>query len=187
MTRIDACTDKLALLVWAFYCPFNPEKRSEVLDYQKIMERLRSPVKFGLTLKGTRDFIKCLEQLTGPHFNRIKIYRNHKIHRREPRIELYGVGPHHDWPYMLPLTDSKEIEQWTAKLAQQYPDTDMRTRIEKSCYIRGVLFNSSSLSDRLWDYTELHPQIEKCLLALLEATGGCFRILRRRLPLRDRK
>ena len=33
---------------------------------------------------------------------------------------------------MLPLTDSKEIEQWTAKLAQQYPDIHLRTRIEKS-------------------------------------------------------
>ena len=33
---------------------------------------------------------------------------------------------------LLYLTDSKEIEQWTAKLAQQYPDIHMRTRIAKS-------------------------------------------------------
>lgn len=27
ITRIDSCRDKIALMVWAFYCPFNPENR----------------------------------------------------------------------------------------------------------------------------------------------------------------
>jgi hypothetical protein len=31
IARLDSCRDKLALAIWAYYCPFNPERRAEVL------------------------------------------------------------------------------------------------------------------------------------------------------------
>ena len=31
ITRIDSCRDKLSLMVWAFYCPFSPEKETRSL------------------------------------------------------------------------------------------------------------------------------------------------------------
>ena len=65
ITRIDSSRDKLALMIWAYYCPFNPEKKDETPDYQKIVDRLKYPVKFGITLKNHTSFLRILEDLKG--------------------------------------------------------------------------------------------------------------------------
>jgi hypothetical protein len=174
-------------MVWAFYCAFNPEKRDEVLDYQRIVDRLRSPKKFGLKLKNPNDFLKYLENLRGLDFDRIEKYRHLKIHRRELRIEIYGVEPHHDWDYMFPLIDKNDIARWEKELEKQYPDLRFRDHIKKGCYINGVLFERRKIRDRLWGYEEVEGHIKSCLVKLLKASDGCFRILRRRLPFRSAK
>jgi hypothetical protein len=33
ITRINSCRDKIALMVWSYYCHFNPQNRKEVLTY----------------------------------------------------------------------------------------------------------------------------------------------------------
>lgn len=184
ITRIDSCRDKLALMVWAFYCPFNPEKRKEVLDYPRIVERLRLPIKFGFDLKNQNEFLKHLGTLLGTDFDQVEKYRHLKIHRREPRIEIYGVEPHHDWPYMLPLIDKNDIARWEGELRKQYPDSKFRKHLKNGCYIDGVLFDRRKIKDRLWNFEEIQKHIESCLIKLLRASDGCFRILRRRLFLR---
>lgn len=184
ITRIDSCRDKLALMVWAFYCAFNPEKRDEILDYQRIVDRLRFPIRFGLKLKNQNDFLKYLEVLWGTDFHRMEEYRNFKIHRREPRIEIYGVETHHDWPYMLPLIDKKDIARWEEELVKQFPDPKHREHLKNGCYIDGVLFDKRKIRNRLWPFEEVQRHIKSCLIKLLIASDGCFSILRRRLILR---
>jgi len=186
LTRIDSCRDKIALLVWAYYCPFNPEKRDETLDYHEVMQRLKYPLRFGLSLKNHDLFIKYLEMLKGKDFDRIERYRNYKIHRIEPRIEIYGVKPHHGWDYLFPLYDKKEIEKWEKDLSQQYPDREFRERIKKGCYIKGILFESRKIIDSLWDYDEVCRHIESSMKKLFKATAGCFSVLTKRVPLRKR-
>jgi hypothetical protein len=68
LTRIDSCRDKIALMVWAYYCPFNPEKRGETLDYREVMQRLDYPLRFGLTLKNHDLFVNHLAMLKGRDF-----------------------------------------------------------------------------------------------------------------------
>ena len=119
ITRINSCRDKLALMVWAYYCPFNPEKRDEVFDYTKIIERLKFPVKFGLTIRNQTVFLESLEKLVGKDFKRIQTYRHLKIHRMEPRIEIYGVAAHHGWSYMVPLINQKDIKKFDKELSKQ--------------------------------------------------------------------
>jgi hypothetical protein len=184
ITRIDSCRDKLALMIWAFYCAFNPEKRDEMLDYQRILDRLRCPMRFGLKLKNQNDFLKYLENLHGLDFDRVEEYRNFKIHRREPRIEIYGVEPHHDWPYMFPVINKNDIARWKEALKKQYPDPKHREHVKNGCYIDGILFDRRKIKDRLWDFEEVQRHIKSCIIKLLKASDGCFRILRRRLPLR---
>jgi hypothetical protein len=182
ITRIDSCRDKLALMVWAYYCPFNPENRDEVLDYEKVIERMKYPVKFGLKLRKQGDFLNYLENLQGADFSRVEKYRHFKIHRREPRVEIYGPGQHHDWPYMLPLIDKRDIAGWEEELRRQNLDQKHRAYIKKGSYIDGVLFDRRKIKDRLWDFEEIQKHIRSCLIKLLIASDGCFRILRRRLP-----
>lgn len=184
ITRIDSCRDKLALMIWAFYCPYNPEKKQEVLDFEQIVERLRYPIKFGLKLKNQKQFLKYLKILQGTDFDRIERYRHLKIHRREPRIEIYGVELHHDWSYMLPLVDKKDIARWEKELEKQYPDPQHRERIRKRSYLHGVLFEKRKIKDRLWDFAEVQKHIRSCLIKLLKASDGCFRALRGRSPLK---
>lgn len=183
---IDSCRDKIALMVWAYYCPFNPEKLKEVLVYEDVVERLKAPIKFGLRLQGTGRFLEYLDMLTGNEFKQIEKYRHLRIHRREPRIELYGIAPHHDWPYMFPLIEIKEVELWRKKLAKQYPEDTGRNIIEKGCYINGVLFDRRQLKNRLWDYSDLKTLINNCYLSILKTTSGCFRSLSCKKPLRKK-
>jgi len=166
MTRIDSCRDKLALMVWAFYCPFNPEKKNEILDYQRIVERLSCPMKFGLKLKNQNDFLKYLKTLHGTDFERVETYRHRKIHRREPRIEIYGIKPHHDWPYMLPLVDKGDITCWKKELQKKYPNPRDSELVKKGCYIHGVLFDQRILKDRLWDFKKVQKHIKSCMMNL---------------------
>jgi len=181
ITRINSIRDKLALMVWAFYCPFNPEKKNEVLNCQQIIDRLQNPASFGLTLTKPSQFFACLKLLQGNDFERLEHYRHLKIHRREPRIEIYGVAPHHDWSYMLPLTDPKEISRWERELEKTYPDPAFRDRIKKSCFLGNILFERRKLKDRVWDYSEVEKDIEGCFLRVLNTTSKCCRILSQRM------
>ena len=186
ITRIDSCRDKIALMVWAFYCPFNPEKRPETLDYHRVKERLRYPLRFGLKLKNHDIFLKHLENLKGRDFDRIERYRHYKVHKIEPRIEIYGVKRHHGWDYMLPLYSKKEIEEWEGELEKLYPDKDLREHIKKGCHVNGVLFSARKISDSLWDYDEVCKHIKGSMKKLFNTTAKCFGILSRRSPLRGR-
>ena len=187
VTRIDSCRDKIALMVWAFYCPFNPERRQEILDYGTVLDRLKHPLRFGLALKDSQGFINCLEMLCGQDFTRMETYRNLKIHRMEPRIEIYGVKPHHGWDYMFPLYEQNEIIRWERELEKLYPDPEFRKRIAEGCYIDGVLFNMRKIKNSLWNYDEVKEQMRSCLAKLLRAAAGCFDILRSRPPLRKKQ
>lgn len=184
ITRISSCKDKIALMVWAYYCPFNPEKRKEVLDYEDIAERVNNPVKFGLLIKGNSAFFKYLDILKGTDFDTIEKYRNLLIHRREPQIVLYEVAPHHDWSYLIPLTNKDEIDNWRRELSQQYPDPGLRSRVEKRCYINGVLFDQRKLKDRVWHFPETQENIQSCFKKLLVSAQKCFQILLKRKPFR---
>lgn len=187
ITRIDSCRDKIALMVWAFYCSFNPEKRPETLDYAMVLDRLKHPLRFGLSLKNHQGFVSHLETLRGQDFARMETYRHLKVHRMEPRIEIYGVKPHHGWDYMFPLYEQNEIARWERKLEKLYPEQEFREHIAKGCYIDGVLFETREIKDNLWSYDEVQAQIQSCLAKLLQATAGCFDILKSRAPLKKKR
>jgi hypothetical protein len=187
ITRINSCRDKLALMVWAFYCPFNPENRDEVLDYTRIIERLKYSVKFGVTIKNHSMFLASLEKLKGRDFNRIQKYRHFKIHRMEPRIEIYGVATHHGWDYMIPILNPTDIRKFDRKLSKQYPDEQFRDIIKKRCYINGVLFDTKRIEDSIWDFEELEGHIKSCSIKLLKTTSECFQVLSNRSPLKIKK
>ncbi len=150
ITRIYSCRDKLALMVWSYYCPFNPEKKDEVLNYLPIFKRLKKPVIFGMSIKHQDKFLYHLEHLKGNDFFFVESYRHFKIHRREPGIEIYGVKPHHDLDYIIPLFDSNDINLFEKKLEELYPDQHFREIIKKGCYIKGVLFDQRKIKDRLF-------------------------------------
>lgn len=187
ITRIDSCRDKLALMVWAYYCPFNPEKKQETLTYESVVERLLYPAKFALSIKNHNAFLDQLQKLKGQDFQRMEQYRNLKIHRIEPRIEMYGVKPHHGWSYMFPLFLQKEINRWDQELRIEYPNKELRGIVKNGCYIDGTLFETRKIKDSIWDYSEIKKNIETCISKLLDATGNCFKLLRSRSPLKSTK
>ena len=110
-------------------------------------------------MKNHENLLKSLETLRGEDFDRVIKYRNLKVHRIEPRIEIYGVRPHHGWDYMFPLYDKTEIDQWEKELQKLYPEKDFREIIKQGCIIKGVLFEERKIRDSLWDYDEVQGQI----------------------------
>ena len=183
ITRIDSCQDKLALMVWAYYCPFNPEYRDEVLDYSKIIERLEFPVKFGITIREQDIFLTSLKKLEGEDFKRIEKYRHLKIHRMEPRIEMYDVASHHDIGYMVPVLRPKDIEEFDRDLSDTYPDEQFRNLIRNGCKLDEVLFDRKAIKDTIWAFDEVENHIKSCSFKLLNTSSECFQELSNRAPL----
>lgn len=187
ITRINSCRDKIALMIWAFYCAFNPENKDEVLDYSRIVERLKYPIKFGITLKNHNILLTSLKRLEGRDFTRIQTYRHFKVHRKEPRIEIYGFANHHGWEYMLPIFDPKDIRKFDRDLSRQYPDKKFREKIKNGCYKNGVLFSTRRIKNSIWDFEELELHIKSCGLKLLMTSSECFQILSNRAPLKIKR
>ncbi len=182
ITRVDSCRDKLALMVWAYFCPFNPDKKEEVLAFESVVERLCHPAKHGLKIANHEEFISGLTKLNGGSFARIISYRHLKIHRREPRVEVYGVQPHHDWPYLVPIERPEEVAEFERRIRQSSVNLDIANlRIEGS-RVDGVLYESRRLKNRLWDLDEVDSLIRGCLELLAESAAICFRKLRQLPP-----
>jgi hypothetical protein len=187
ITRIDSCVDKIALMIWAYYCPFNPEKQNEILDYKLILEKLERPGKFSLKIKNHNKFLKYLKLLKGDGFKRLETYRHLKIHRREPRIEIHGTEPHHDMSYLLPLWDEKSIKKWEEKLEIQYPDKLLRESVKKGCFINNTLYEQKKIKNRVWSFSEINLESTYCFNKLIESSTGCFRTLMSKSPFNKRR
>ena len=187
ITRIHSCRDKLALMIWAHFCPFNPLKRDEVLDFHKVKSRLMDPIKYGIKLNNHEVFLEFLDGLDNEDFQRITTYRHQQIHRREPRIEIHGVKSFHDWPYNLPITDDIEIQKWEHSIKDDPFEVHMPGELRKQCTFDGVLYESKKQPNRLWDYEDVNIRIESTSSNLVSAAVGCFQIIRRRSPFRKQK
>lgn len=171
LTRIDAFRDKIALMVWSYYWPFNPEKSKEVWNYERIIDWLKYPGKYGVKIIEQEVFLEHLEKLNKkghPHFKFIEDSRNLLIHRLGPRIEMYDVKPDHQYEYMVPLTEEKTLNEW-------------RKKNEEEFMWNGVLFGKGSLKDTVFNYDEARKNIEHCLLDCLSALSGCLNTLKERV------
>lgn len=184
ITRINSFRDKAALLVWAYYCPFNPHNRNEMLGYEQVLERLKQPVRFGMTISRQNVFVTQLEKLSEPHFKRIKAYRDRKIHRIEPKILMRKPEASDGLSYMVPLLTENEVKEFDKKLKKMYPDDRSRERIREGCYIRGVLYDRISVKDEYWHYPEVEKAARKCTCTCVDVAKSLSGILRRRAPLR---
>lgn len=182
-TRLHSGRDKLALMVWSHFCPFNPEKRVGVLDFRSVVSRLKYPAKYAASVSGHESLLARLETLKGRDFKRVERYRHLKVHRREPRIEIHGVKPFHDWSYMIPLFDKQEIEKWERETRKTHPVPEW-VDVREQCTVDGVLYDRRRLEDRLWDFAEVERLLRRCSERFIAASSGCFRILRRRAPFR---
>ena len=187
MTRIDAFRDKAALLVWAYCCPFNPERREEVLTLEEVLRRLRCPVRFGLHIKSQDPFLEQLAKLEAPCFKRAETYRHLKIHRLEPKILMSPPEDSDGLPYMFPVSGEKEVKKLRQRLKQMYPGERDRRHVEKNCYIDGVLFESRPTKNEYWYYKDVARFTCECTGICVDVAASLARILRRRAPLRGKR
>ena len=182
-TRISSCRDKVALLAWSYYCPFNPDRKDEVLNFELVRERLTSPVRFGLRLQGHEEFLAELNKLAGPHFQRAIAYRHKKIHRMEPRVMLRKPKNPDQPSYMFPLVTDKDICAFEKKLSEMYPDDRFREAIRESCFLDGVLFDRRAPDQLLWHFEDFDQFTHACWKDLCDSAAGSSEILLCREPL----
>jgi hypothetical protein len=182
-TRISSCRDKIALLAWSYYCPFNPDKKHEVLTFDLVRERLSNPIRFGLKLDGPEALLAELNKLVGLDFERAATYRHKKIHRMEPRVMLHKPQTPDNPSYMFALTTEKEIQAFDEKLAEMYPNDRFREQIREGCFQDGVLFDRRAPDQLLWHFVDFDEFTYSCWKKLCDATAGCCDILLSREPL----
>lgn len=122
MIRIHSCRDKLSIMALTFYLPLNPEKEEDIRSFWPNIKTLSSQ-EVNLPTDEIKAFKPYLEILRNDDFTKIEIYRNLKIHRREPIIEMYGAAPHHDWSYVFQVED---IDEFAKRMMSEYPDPNYR-------------------------------------------------------------
>jgi len=182
-TRISSCRDKVALLAWSFYCPFNPDNRKEILSFDPILERFAHPIRFGLYMEGHEAFLPELMKLVRPHFDRALDYRNKKVHRIEPRIMLRQPEEADNPSYMFALTTDSEIRRFDQKLAEIHPNERRRAEVRQVCFKAGVLFDQRAPKELLWHFDDFDEFIHACWKCLCDASAGSCQIFLSREPL----
>jgi len=162
--RVDACRDKLALMLLALEEPLDPED-ARLPGFADTMKRLRGRESKSLTAKKA---VKLLRRLEGGNFDFVKKYRRLASHRANPRVEIYGAAPHHDYPHVV-LVRKADEPAFLKKLAKDYPDPTQRQKVLDGCRIGGVLYRHKK-ADRVVSYSELERGLLRCLWKLM----GCF-------------
>ena len=185
ITRIDSFRDKAALLAWAYYCPFNPERKEEVLRFEEIIARLRWPVRFGLRISNQRPFLKELERLETRCFMRVEKYRHLKIHRLEPKIVMQEPDQS-DRSYLFALCNKRELDALDRRLAEMYRHPRTRTHMKRQCLVRGVYYDRRPPKNEFWFYKEVRNFTRQCTYACIDTARGLSAVLRRRAPLRGK-
>ncbi len=105
--RLMSFRDKLALCLWSFFNDFNPYQRGKLLNLESVVKRL-SRMKSARRV-GEGRALAILKPLRQREPKILSKCRHLKVHRREPRVELYSVAQHHDWPYLVHL-EGKNID-----------------------------------------------------------------------------
>jgi len=182
-TRISSCRDKLALLAWSYYCPFNPDKKDEVLNFEQVHARLTTPLRFGLHLEGHNEFLAELNKLVGSGFDRATNYRHKKVHRMEPRVMMRKPEVSDQPSYMFALVTDKDVRGFDDKLKKMYPDDRLRAVVRQSCFLDGVLFDRRAPEELLWHFEDFDGFTYPCWKSLCDATAGSCEIVLLREPM----
>ena len=183
--RIDSFRDKAALLAWAYYCPFNPERKEEVLRFEEIVARLRCPIRFGLSISNQRGFLKELERLEAACFKQVEQYRHLKIHRLEPKIVMRERRGS-DRSYLFLLSTEKEIKNLEKRLNKDYSDPRAQALMKRQCLIARVYFDSRPSKNEFWFYKDVRDFTRQCTYACIDTARALSALLRRRAPLRGK-
>ena len=180
LTRIESCRYKLALLVWSFHKPLNPEER--VLDFRSVLAAMPCKTDFPVSSQESKLLKAALETLTGPSFTFAERYRHVKIHRREPRVEIYGRQPHHDPVYVIPVSQER-LRELKEEIRQKYPpEADSQAgstyrRVLGDHRIGKDYYERRQIKDHIWNYVEVNRNSKTCFVKLLLAGTQCFRVL----------
>ncbi|CCQ90824.1 hypothetical protein NITGR_410010 [Nitrospina gracilis 3/211] len=182
MLGIYSCRDKIALMVWAFYCPFDITKKEEVLDFHKIMKRLNHPVKYAIKADDSQEFWNALNGLNDSVFNKeIAEYRHKKIHRREPKIIMGPIENCHFRDYTFPVLDPNEEEEWKNQMKAKGDSPQVIESVMRNSVFDGVMYRRKSVNDLLVSYSDVKDQIERAFKKTLKVAVTCFDILDSRL------
>ena len=185
ITLIDSLRDKIALMVWAHYVPFNAENPQEILTFEPIFDRLKHQAKYGLDLKNSSPFLRSLERIDGGAFRQLEKFRNFKVHRMEPDIHIYGAGQHNKIPILIPLTNEDLINRWDKKLADNNPQNPERVEeIKESYHFNGIPYGEFVIEGKYWNFGRLERHTYNCLKLILSCSAECLGIISKRAPYR---
>ena len=181
---IETIKDKIGLMAYSSLEDFDPVGETYLPNYEMTLKKLKETSKDDNSShrKWVADALlsKILLLDKNADFNYVERFRHSKIHRMEPRIEIFGIKPHHDWPYLVKISKddvSLEIKKIDEDLKRSQPNEETRNRIIKGCFNKGILYVDKKVEGRLFSYDEVEEKSIKCLKMLLIAVTGCFKVI----------
>jgi hypothetical protein len=181
---IETIKDKIGLMVYSTLEDFDPGEGKHLPSFETILKKLREISKDDNSphRKWVAETLlsKILPLDKNEELNYVERFRHSKIHRMEPRIEIFGIKPHHDWPYLVKISEndvSSEVKKIDLELKQAQPNDETRSRIIKRCFIDGRLYVDKKMEGRLFSYDEVEGNSIMCLKLLLIAITGCFKVI----------
>ena len=96
---VNSLKDKSAIMIYSCFEIVNPHE--QILPYSKIMTYLNC--------KNQNDFVKMIDLCFGKaHFQAIKKFRDKKVHRLQPRIEIFDQQTRHFYWFEM---SEQEVEE----------------------------------------------------------------------------
>lgn len=183
--RLFAFREKVGLALYSYYADINPYKENtpglyEVINRLGVLVRTAGP--------GSEKALAILQAAFDGTPSELKRYRDYKVHRREPRIELFGVKPHHDFPYLVSVFSEKDKALFEKEMISTFPDPHVRAARIKGSTINGVIYRNlkSEENKRLFNYTSVSNDIKQYRCICYSAASEATSFLNRRKPFVNR-
>jgi hypothetical protein len=172
--RLDAVRDKLALGMLSLYDAVDVSKR--VPDCHGVISRLENYERSGEPKELWLDpIVKSLKSLNGSPWGLIENLRTLKIHRLEPRIELYGARAFHKDRYLAKIESKEGFDRLRDRVTELYGTGDLAEIVFHGCSIDGIFYSDDGV-DRVFGYDEIEKTCFQCMTIVSSALSACFKL-----------
>ena len=175
VVRLDSIKDKLALAAWCLYDVVDPTTR--VYTCEDVIESFRTYARTGENRELWIDqIVATLETLSGGPWDFIEEMRHLKIHRLEPRIEIYGAATFHESTYLQPANNHSVEAKLRTRINRRYGSGELARIVLEGCRVDGILYSEEN-AQNVYSYDDVRTNCYQCIESAANALASCLRMV----------
>ncbi|MCK4302847.1 MAG: hypothetical protein KAY24_01260 [Candidatus Eisenbacteria sp.] len=186
VVRLLSFSDKLALCMLSYFEDFDPNGDTALCGISDVVRVLEAST--GRARLGINQALAILGPVLKRRPRVLKRYRHYKIHRREPRIELFGIQAHHDVPYLVRVRSDRDMNMLRSEIKAQYTDPAMQRLMLERSKVLGIHYRNVDANEnrRLFSYQRIDKAIKEYRRVCYEGADKSATFLKRRKPFRGK-